>query len=112
MRRAWNADRRTRAATVASARTWPAYGSREWLALPEESPLRWCGVLLAAECWARAGDELEESSRAEVELAARAHKADEDADYLARRDAHRAEFGGMKLARGAFVDSDEFGRLR
>lgn len=31
----------------------PAYGSRQWAALPADDPQRWAAVLLAAECWRR-----------------------------------------------------------
>lgn len=72
----------------------PRYGSPEWLALPEGSPAKVAAVVVAAECWARDADELEERLRAEVELSRAAHKADEDAEYVARRDAHRESWTG------------------
>ena len=63
----------------------------------------------AAECWARSGDELVESLKAEVELAALAQKRAEDADYQARAVAHRAEWRHLGVVRGeAFADTVEF----
>ena len=67
----------------------PGYGSPEWLALPDGDRRKVAGVVVAAECWAREADELEDRLRLEVEALQRAHKAAEDADYCARRDAHR-----------------------
>lgn len=86
----------------------PLYGSREWLILPEGDVRRVGAVVLAAESWARAGDELVETLRAEVELAALANKHAEDADYLARAAEHRDEWRHLGLVRGAFADSPEF----
>ena len=73
----------------------PAYGTPEWLALPEGDLRKVAAVVRAAECWATDGDELEERLRREVEALRAAHKRDEDADYAARRDAHRAEWGDL-----------------
>lgn len=36
----------------------PTYGTPGWHRLPYDSPLRWAAVLIAAECWARDGDNL------------------------------------------------------
>ncbi len=73
----------------------PTYGTPEWLALPEGDVAKVAAVVRAAECWATEGDELEERLRSEVEALRVAHKRDDDADYLARRDAHRAEWSGL-----------------
>lgn len=87
----------------------PAYGTSEWLALPEGSVEKVSAVIRAAECWARDGDELENRLRIEIELAREAFTADDDAEYVARRDAHRAEFGGLRLIKGGpFSQTDEF----
>ena len=67
----------------------PAYGSAEWLQLPENDLRRIAAVVIAAEAWASSGDCLEETLRAQVEAERHAHKRAEDADYCARRDAHR-----------------------
>lgn len=67
----------------------PAYGSPEWLALPD-GPEKVAAVVRAAECWAIGGDELEERLRAEVQHLQLMHKALEDAEYVARARAHSA----------------------
>jgi hypothetical protein len=61
----------------------PAYGSPEWLALPESHPAKIAAVVVAAECWARDGDELEYRLRSEVLALSRANKLAEDAEYVA-----------------------------
>jgi hypothetical protein len=70
----------------------PRYGSPEWLALPEGDRRKVAAVIVAAECWAREADELEDRLRVEIEFSRIAHKLIEDAEYVARRDAHRAEW--------------------
>ena len=40
------------------------------------------------------GDDLEQALRTELGLSWGAHKSAEDADYIARRDAHRASWTG------------------
>jgi hypothetical protein len=87
----------------------PQYGSEEWLNLPEGDFRKIAGVVNAAECWARDGDNLAENLRAEVEALRAAHKANDDAEYVARRDAHRQEWKHLRLVRGmAYADTDEF----
>lgn len=66
----------------------PRYGSDEWLALPEGHPSKIAAVVVAAECWATEPEQLATMLRFEAE----AFKRTEDAAYLARRDAHRAEW--------------------
>jgi hypothetical protein len=61
----------------------PAYNSPEWLALPESHPAKVAAVVVAAESWARDGDELEERLRREVLALSRANKQAEDAEYVA-----------------------------
>jgi hypothetical protein len=73
----------------------PAYGTPEWLALPEGDLHKVAAVVRAAECWATEGDELEERLRREVEALRAAYKHDDDLDYAGRRDAHRAEWSGL-----------------
>lgn len=68
----------------------PAYGSAEFLALPDGDLRKVAAVIRAAENWATDGDNLEENLRVEIETARAAHKALDDAEYVARRDAHRA----------------------
>lgn len=50
-------------------------------------------VVVAAEAWATDGDDLEGRLRAEIDAGREAAKRAEDAEYQARRDAHRAEYG-------------------
>jgi hypothetical protein len=78
----------------AAGKPIPRYGTPDWQALAEGSPAKIAAVVVAAESWAREGDELEERLRAEVEMSRVAFKADEDADYCARRDAHRESWTG------------------
>jgi hypothetical protein len=61
----------------------PAYGSPEWLELPESHPAKIAAVVIAAECWATDGDELENRLRREVLALSRANKQAEDAEYVA-----------------------------
>lgn len=61
----------------------PSYGSPEWLALPESHPAKISSVVVAAECWALDGDELEQRLRVEVMALSRANKVEEDAEYVA-----------------------------
>lgn len=60
----------------------PAYGSPEWLALPESHPAKIAAVVVAAECWSMDGDALEERLRLEVLALSRANKQAEDAEYV------------------------------
>lgn len=84
-RRRWAADHLNRA-----QRPIARYGSAQWLALPDDHPGRFAGLILAAECWAREGDELPQRLSAELEAQRRAHKADEDRQYAAAVAEHRA----------------------
>lgn len=70
----------------------PSYGSAEWVALPEGSAEKVASVVIAAECWAREADELEQNLRAEVAELQRAHKVSEDADYVASIEQHREQW--------------------
>lgn len=86
----------------------PEYGSPQWLALPEGNLAKVASVIRAAECWARAGDELEADLRAEVEEARKAHKRHEDAEYVAGIASHREKWRGLSVVRGAYADQAEF----
>lgn len=66
----------------------PPYGSPEWLALPDGDVRKVVAVVIAAESWARDGDDLEERLRMEVEALSLAYKQREDADYAADVAAH------------------------
>lgn len=82
----------------------PAYGSEEWLALPEGDRRKVAAVVVAAECWATDLDDLADRLRLEFE----AHKRAEDAAYVARWQAHRTEWSGVKPCRGiAYADMRE-----
>ena len=89
-RKSWAADK-IRTAVV----TPPRYGSESWLALDLDNPAKLAAVVVAAEAWATDGDNIEERLRAEVEAERRAFKDTEDAEYLGRIAAHRAEWSGM-----------------
>jgi hypothetical protein len=73
-RRAWAYALISRAATPP-----PAYGSPEWLALPESSPEKVASVVLAAE---------------KCLIDWEADKAAQDAAFVAARDQHRAAWNG------------------
>jgi len=90
MRRRWAYGLIRRCPTPA-----PSYGSAEWLALADDDPGKVAGCVVAAECWAQAGDTLEDDLRYEVEAARLAYKRAEDADYRARAAEHRARYGSV-----------------
>lgn len=60
------------------------YDSPEWLSLPDGHPEKIAAVVVAAESWARDGEELEERLRHEVLALSRANKQAEDAEYVAQ----------------------------
>lgn len=104
-RRRWAAGMIAKAAGLGI----PTYGSPEWLALPEGNLAKVAAVVRAAECHARAGDELEDQLRAEVEELRRAHKRNEDAEYAAGIATHREKWKGLSVVRGgAYSQTDEF----
>lgn len=84
----------------AAEKPLPAYGSPEWLALPDHDRRKVAAVVVAAECWATDLDNLPERIRLEAE----AHKRIEDAAYVERWQAHHAEWRDMKPCRGAYAD--------
>lgn len=61
----------------------PVFGSPAFLALPDGHPSKISSVIVAAESWARDGDELEDRLRREVLALSRANKKTEDAEYVA-----------------------------
>lgn len=81
----------------------PTYGSVAWLALPEGDRAKIGAVVIAAECWARAGDDLEIDLRREIDAARLAHKQADDADYRARSVAHRAKWSRLPSSGKSFV---------
>ncbi len=84
-RRAWAYRLISRVATPP-----PLYGSAKWLALPDGDHAKVAAVVISAECWARGADELCDSLAAEIDAARAAHKKLDDAEYVARAEAHRA----------------------
>lgn len=76
-----------------SAAPPPRYGSPEWLALPD-GPEKVASVVIAAEAWAREGEDLRERLALELGLTPQELKRLEDAAYLMTRDAHRASWNG------------------
>jgi len=87
MRRRWAYALIRRSPTPA-----PLYGTPEWIALADDDAGKVAAVVVAAECWATAGDTLELDLRREVEAARLAYKQAEDDDYRARAEAHRKEW--------------------
>jgi hypothetical protein len=81
----------------------PVFGSREWLDLPDGDYRKIAGVVNAAECWATEGDDLPERLAEEVEQSRVAFKQTEDADYVARAQAHRREWHGLAGANEKFM---------
>ncbi|HEY6115415.1 MAG TPA: hypothetical protein VI172_05605 [Candidatus Dormibacteraeota bacterium] len=73
------------AKTYWTARVFPKYGGREWVALPPDDPRRLAAALEAAEMWRKYGDEeallawFREASQARPSLAQRKTLAELDA---------------------------------
>lgn len=70
----------------------PAYGSAEWLSLPDAHPAKVGAVVVAAESWVTDAENAPTSLLTEVEALARGHKSAEDAAYVDGMDAHRQEW--------------------
>ena len=70
----------------------PTYGTAGWLALAEGSAEKVASVVVAAECWAQAGDTLAVDLACELDERRRAEKAADDADYADRAAAHRDRY--------------------
>ncbi len=81
----------------------PKFGTREWLSLAEGDHRKIAAVVIAAEAWARGGDELPELLAQEVADARRAFKQSEDEDYRSNAAAHRKHYRNL-LAPSSFVD--------
>ena len=69
----------------------PGYGSPAWLALEDADPRKVAAVVLAAEF---------------AVLAVEAHKAAEDAAFVARREAHRAAWTGSGFRRDPVAEAE------
>ncbi len=67
----------------------PKYGSAAWCALPDDDPAKIAAALVAAECWATDGDNLEQRLADEMALLRDGFKREEDREYQARYEAHR-----------------------
>ena len=81
----------------------PSYGSTEWLLLPDGDARKIGAVVVAAESWAQAGDDIELDLRRELVNRWHAEKHAEDADYVARMEAHRAAYPPRRLG-SSFVE--------
>ncbi len=71
----------------------PAYGTAEWLALPD-GPLKVAAVVRAAECWVRESEELPTTLRAEIDALRAAYKTGEDDGFRVRSESHRRAWDG------------------
>lgn len=80
----------------------PTYGSHAWLGLPEGDRTKVAAVVVAAEAYARAGDDLVLDLTREVDERRRAHKLEEDSEYAERAAAHRQT--APKYARSCFLE--------
>lgn len=79
----------------------PQYGSVEFLTLPETSFAKMASAVRAAECWARAGDDLTDDLALELEQTRRVRKQFEDAEYVADIAEHRERWGHLRVVPGA-----------
>lgn len=86
-RRAWAYSYTSRVSTPP-----PAYGTDEWLALPEGAE-KWAAVVIAAEGLKYEEDHFLENLDHELRHMWRVNKALEDRDFAARREAHQREYG-------------------
>ncbi|MBA2558665.1 MAG: hypothetical protein H0V07_02040 [Propionibacteriales bacterium] len=67
----------------------PLYGSPEFNSLAMDDPRRVASCVRAAEAWAQDGDELPERLADEIAQLRLNHKGLDDAEYVARAEAHR-----------------------
>jgi hypothetical protein len=67
----------------------PGYGSAAWLALADGDHAKIAAVVIAAECWARDGDDLADRLADEVRRGFENHKRLDDEEYRERAEAHR-----------------------
>ena len=78
--------------------TRPIYGSTAWLMLDSEHPDKIAACVVAAECWATQGDNLEDDLRREVEALRVGDKKAEDREYLESFASHIKRSGGRVLS--------------
>lgn len=97
-RRAWSYQFIRRAKTPP-----PSYGSREWLALANDDPRQVAACVVAAECWARGGDDIPGRLEREVAASREAFVRAENQDYKARANDHRQEWR-KRLNGSTFVE--------
>lgn len=96
--------RRWAYALIAKAKSPPPrYGSETWLALPEGSAEKVAAVVIAAEAWVVDGDDVAARMRRELDDAAHAEKAAEDADYQRAVGEHRERWGHLALVRPRYA---------
>lgn len=92
------ARRRWAYALISKCRTPPPrYGSPEWLALPEGTPAKIAGVVIAAEAWASDTDNMPENLARELHDLQRLAKEHDDADYEARARGHRSRWRHLRV---------------
>lgn len=91
-RKAW-----ARALVARCKTTPPQYGTAEWFALPEGSPAKVAGVVIAAEAWTSDGDNLADNLERELDDRRRVDKMLEDAEYHAASSEHRRHWGNLRL---------------
>lgn len=84
--------------------TRPIYGSTEWLMLPNDHPDKIAACVVAAECWATAGDTLEDDLRREIKALQIGFKHGEDTAYQEQVDAHRERYGEAPRQLKSFVE--------
>jgi hypothetical protein len=77
---------------ISAAPDAPAYGTPEWLALPDGLE-KVAAVVRAAECWQTDLEATLDRLRDEHRAGALTAKLAEDAEYVEERNAHRREYG-------------------
>ena len=79
----------------------PRYGSLEWLQLPEGSVAKVAAVVIAAEAWARVGDDLADDLTRELEQTRRVRKQLEDEHRAGQVSRHREQWRHLRVVPGA-----------
>jgi hypothetical protein len=87
-------------AVVGKAPHPPAYGSGEWAVLPEGHPAKVSGLVVVAEAWQRADDDLEADLARSLADAALAAKEAGDAAYAEQMEAHRKRWSSLGSTSG------------
>jgi len=77
----------------------PEYGSTGWLELPDDHPDKVAACVVAAECWATAGDHIEEDLRREIEVGRATLKRIDDQEYQTQAAAHRERYKNPSMYR-------------